>query len=105
LATFEVDWRHGRAERYMCATLVSMASKEEITNSLASARNSVKYDGACTKHFEVNAVMIRFDAPLALFIALSTSTQNKNFGKKTSFRDSRWDNVTEASSTAEAATM
>jgi hypothetical protein len=49
--------------------------------------------------------MMRFDATLALFIALSTSTQNKNLGKKTSLSDSRWDNVTEASSAAEAAAM
>jgi hypothetical protein len=89
----------------MCVTLVSIASEEERTNLLASARNSVKYSGARAKHFAFNAVMIRFDAALALFIALSTSTQNKNLGRKTSFRESRWDNVTEASSAAEAVAM
>jgi hypothetical protein len=104
-ATLEVGWRHGRAERYMCATLVLIASKDERTNSLASPRNLVKYSGAHAKHFEVNAVMMRFDVSLALFIALSTSTQNRNLSKKTSLRESRWDDVIEASSAAEAAAM
>jgi hypothetical protein len=67
------------------------------------------YSGARAKHFAVNAVMIKLDATLVLFIALSTSTQNKNLGKKTSWREFRWEEVTKTStsgdSAAEAATM
>jgi hypothetical protein len=93
----------------MCATLVLIASKEERINLLASARNSVIYGGARAKHFAVNALMIRLDVALALFIALSTSTQNKNLGKTTSWRELRWDDVmktsTSEASVAEAAAM
>jgi hypothetical protein len=67
------------------------------------------YSGARAKHFAVNTVMIKLDTTLALFIALSTSTQNKNLGKKTSWREFRSDEVTKTSiseaSVAEAAAM